>query len=58
VGGHVGVHLGVADASVVRESLTLKAPILEHLWARTDFAAMQNEYGPGTDVIIGLGGDL
>jgi hypothetical protein len=58
VGGHLGWHVSLSDVSTARESITLRAPLLEHLWARTDFALMENEYGPGSDVMIGLGGDL
>jgi hypothetical protein len=57
VGLHAGIHYLTQGTIAVRETLTIHAPLSEHLWLRTDLALVESE-GEGGDFVVGVGGAL
>jgi len=57
IGGYVGLHLGPDATGGMRESLTMRAPLGERLWAHMAFALTEYVY-VGADVLLGVGGSL
>jgi hypothetical protein len=55
LGGHLGIHYLTQDTTALRETLTVRAPLSESLWLRTDLAVVESE-GAGGDFTVGVGG--